>query len=139
MRKTVPIAEALQEREKRRAQLVEFDDLRPGSLVESYRRCGKAGCRCMKPGERGHGPQWLLTRQVNGKTVTTSIPASEVDRVRLQIAEYRRFREASRQFVEASERVCAARLAEAASETDAAKKGASKRPSKRTSSPKSSD
>jgi hypothetical protein len=138
MKKTLPIAEALRAREESRSRLMEFGDLRPGSLVESFRRCGKPGCRCMKPGERGHGPQWLLTRQVNGKTITVSIPADEVERVRLQIEEYRRFRDASRQFVEASERVCAARLAEAVSEKDAAKKGASKLPSTRKSQPKSS-
>ena len=65
--------------EQRRRQIkqaiVELGDLRPGSLVVRYQRCGKEYCHCAQPGARGHGPFYSLTRRVNRKTVTLIIPA----------------------------------------------------------------
>jgi hypothetical protein len=122
-----------------KAKLSEVGDLRPGSLTERYRRCGKPGCHCAGQGADGHGPSWSLTREVQGKTVTRVIPAGAVARTREQIAEHRRLRGLVRDLVEASEQLCDAKLdaPEAASETEAAKKGGSKRPSARKSSTRS--
>src|SRR3972149_10658863 len=90
------ILETVQKLEQRRADLKvklgEAGDLRPGSLVERYRRCGKPGCHCAGRGSDGHGPSWSLTREVAGKTVTRVIPPEAVARTREQIAEDRRFR-----------------------------------------------
>ncbi len=80
-------------------------DLRPGSLVERYRRCGKPGCHCAGTGASGHGPSWSLTHAVGGKTVTRIIPPHAVDATRRQIAEYQRFRGLVRALVDTSERV----------------------------------
>jgi len=126
-------------REELMGQLAVLGDMRPGSLVARYRRCGKPRCHCAAPGARGHGPSWSLTRDVKGKTVTKVIPVGPaVQRTKAQIAEYRRFRELMRQLVEVSDQVCdeLLRSGEAAS-SEAAKKGASKRPLRRKSSPKS--
>jgi len=118
-----------------RAELAQVADMRPGSLVERYRVCGKPGCHCARPGARGHGPSWSLTHQVAGKTITKVIPASAVETTRAQIAEYRRCRALMKELVEVSERLCDARLAQGtAASQEAAKKGASKKPSARRSS-----
>jgi hypothetical protein len=130
----------LQERcDALKAQLAQIGDFRPGSLVERYRRCGKANCHCAQPGARGHGPSWSLTRQVRGKTMTRVIPAGAVERTRRQLNEHRRFRELMRELVETNERLCEAIMAdpEAASQEEAAKKGGSVKPSPRKSSRKS--
>jgi hypothetical protein len=50
-----------------KAALARIGDMRPGSLSETYGKCGKPTCHCAKPGSRGHGPSWLLTRTVDGK------------------------------------------------------------------------
>lgn|SRR3990170_235033 len=132
-----------QQRAELKAKLAEVGDLRPGSLVERYRRCGKAGCHCAARRAEGHGPSWSLTREVGGKTVTRVIPAEAVAQTRQHVAEYQRFRSLVREVVETSEQLCEAKLdaAEAAPDTGAAKKGASKtgskKPSTRTSSPRS--
>src|SRR5438552_11062904 len=112
--------------------------MRPGSLVERYRRCGKPACHCASRNATGHGPSWSLTRGVAGKTVTKIIPPTAVEQTRRQIDEYHRFRLLIREFVEVSEAVCDARLqgSGAASGLEAAQKGGSKRPSKRKSSPR---
>ena len=132
-----------QRRAELKAKLAQVGDLRPGSLVERYRRCGKAGCHCAAHGAEGHGPSWSLTREVAGKTITRVIPAEAVAHTRQQMAEYQRFRGLVREMVETSEQLCDAKLevATAASDTEAAKQGApkkgSKKPSGRTSSRRS--
>jgi hypothetical protein len=126
------------QRDELKARVSEVGDLRPGSLVERYRRCGKAGCHCAGKGESGHGPSWSLTREVGGKTLTRVIPAAAVVQTREQIAEHRRLRALVRELVETSERLCDAKLeAGEASLDEVAKKGASKKPSRRRSRPKS--
>jgi len=96
---TSRIEELRKRRDELRAELNRVSDLRPGSLVERYRRCGKPGCHCAQEGSAGHGPSWSLTREVAGKTMTRVIPLNAVQRTREQIAEYRRFRRISRELV----------------------------------------
>jgi hypothetical protein len=95
---------------KRDHLLTEFahlGDLRPGSLVERYRPCGKPSCHCAAKGARGHGPSYSLTRALKGKTTTHIIPPGPaVEQTRQQIAEYRRFRDLVRHLIEVSEQVC---------------------------------
>jgi hypothetical protein len=109
-----PLPQSLDElqRERSRVQLAltEIDDLRPGSLVERFRKCGKPTCHCAKPDSPGHGPSYSLTREVEGKTLTKIIPSDAVEQTQRQIAEYRRFRNLARDFVEVSEKVCDAQL-----------------------------
>ncbi len=122
MDRTRDVAELEARREELRRRLFEAGDLRPGSLVEVYRKCGKPNCWCAKPGVRGHGPTLILTHQEEGRTVTRSIPKEDADRTREQVAEYRRFRETVREFVAVNEALCDARLREAVTERGEASK-----------------
>jgi len=133
------VNELRRRRDEIRAHLGEVGDLRPGSLVERYRRCGKAGCHCAREGSTGHGPSWSLTREVAGKTQTRVIPSIAVERTREQVAEHRRFRKLARELVETNEQLCDALLAapEAGSDKEAAKKGGSRRSSTPRPSPRS--
>jgi hypothetical protein len=98
-------------REQLKARLAEIGDLRPGSLVERFRRCGKLSCHCAQKDAPGHGPCYSLTHAVSHKTVTRIIPKGEaVERTRQQIAEYRCFRQVVREFVAVSEQICDAQL-----------------------------
>ena len=98
------------ERSRLQVALTQMDDLRPGSLVPRFRKCGKPSCHCAKPDSQGHGPSYSLTRELEGKTVTKIIPPSAVEQTHRQIAEYKRFRDLTRDFVEVSEKVCDAQL-----------------------------
>jgi len=108
---TLPL-EALQlKRDQIKLQLSQVGDMRPGSLVERYRRCGKPSCHCAQKGAPGHGPSYSLTHAVRGKTVTHIIPKGPgVERTLAQIAAYRRFRDLVRQLVVVSEQICQAQL-----------------------------
>ena len=90
-----------------KAALAGIGDMRPGSLSETYGKCGKPTCHCAQSGSRGHGPSWLLTRTVNGKTVAQRIPSGPaVERSKQQVAEYKRFRELARELIEISDQIC---------------------------------
>jgi len=130
------VEELSKRREEIRGRLASVGDLRPGSLVGRYRRCGKPGCHCAKEGDQGHGPSWSLTHAVKGKTVTRIIPAESVEQTKAQLAEFDRFRSLTKEFVDTSEALCHARLEGAVSEEEAEKKG-SKRASRPKSPPKS--
>jgi len=129
--------EALRKRRHEiREELAAIGDLRPGSLVPRYRKCGKPNCHCAKEEGPGHGPSWSLTHKVDGKTVTRIIPAIAVTQTREQIAEYRRLRELTGELVNVSERLCDVSLRDSGA-MSAEKKGASERSSRRKSSPRS--
>jgi hypothetical protein len=50
----------------------------PGTLRETYHRCGKDYCLCMKSEEHRHGPYFLWDRRVRGKLAAKSIPKEDV-------------------------------------------------------------
>jgi hypothetical protein len=106
----------LQELERRREELYrelsQVGDFRPGSLNEVRRKCGKPNCACAAPGHPGHGPQYNLTRRVEGRTRTVHLrPGPELDKARREVAEYQRFRDLVGQVTEVSEAICDARPA----------------------------
>src|SRR5258708_10416535 len=64
-------------------------DSRRGSLNEVRRKCGKPGCACAAPGHRGHGPQWKLTRKVEGRTRAAHLkPGPDLEKARRAGAEH---------------------------------------------------
>lgn len=107
-----------------KARLAAVGDMRPGSLVKRFRRCGKANCWCAQPGCAGHGPSWSLTHAVSGRTVTRIIPQDAVKATTEQIAAHRQFRDDVRVLVEISEKLCDGRLR---ASTTAAEEAAKKR------------
>ena len=131
-----------EELEKRRdvlrEQLSSLGDLRPGSLVARYRKCGKPYCRCANDGSQGHGPSWSLTRQVGGKTVTRIIPLDAVAQTQAQIAECQRLRRLTGELIEVSDALCQTRLSDRrGGGAEAEKKGALRKSSRPKSMPKS--
>jgi hypothetical protein len=97
----------LLKRDHLKSELNKVGDMRPGSLVERYRRCGKPSCHCARKNAPGHGPSYSLTHPVKGKTVTKIIPKGPaVEHTREQIAEYQRFRFLMQELIGVSEQIC---------------------------------
>lgn len=119
----------LLKRDHLKAQLNSVGDMRPGSLAERYRKCGKPSCHCARKNSPAHGPSYSLTRPMKGKTVTKIIPKGPaVERTRDQIAEYQRFRALIRELVSVSEQLCELQLRlTAPPEISAVKKNSSRR------------
>jgi hypothetical protein len=101
------------ERARLYAELSGVGDFRRGTLSAVFRKCGKANCRCARPGERGHGPQWNWARWAGGKTVTAHPrPGPELDKAQREAGEWARFRELTGQIEAVNEAICDARPAE---------------------------
>jgi hypothetical protein len=129
---TADLHTLLLQREQIKSELAHIGDMRPGSLVPRFRRCGKPSCHCAKKGEKGHGPSYSLTHTVEGKTVTRIIPAGEaVERTRQQLDEYHRFRGLVQQLVSVSEQICDLQLRVGETEPYDVKRNLSWRPSRR--------
>ena len=108
--------DSLQDLESRRAELVKqfarLGDLRSGSISNTSGRCGKPSCRCHQPGQPVHGPNPRLTYKVQGKTVTEALPnPSAQNKAEREIAEFRRFEQLIREFLEVNAKICHARPA----------------------------
>jgi len=95
------------------SQIMQLGDFRSGSITAVSGRCGKPNCHCHQPGQPPHGPNYRLTRKVNGKTVSeTFSSAVELRKARQEVEAFHRFRELSRQLLEVNERICQARPVE---------------------------
>ena len=121
------------QRDQLKSQLTQLGDMRPGSLVPRYRKCGKPNCRCAKScakkGEIGHGPSYSLTHPVAGKTITRIIPTGDaVVRTIQQLQEYQRFRALVHQLTAVSEQICDLELRQPSA--DDYKKNSARRPSR---------
>jgi len=101
-----PLGELERQRTELYARLAGTGDFRPGSVNETWRRCGKPNCACAQPGHRGHGPRYLWTRSAGGRTRTRQLAAAELDKVRRELANYRQFVAVTEQVNEA---ICEAR------------------------------
>ena len=126
--------DSLQDLESRRADLIKkiagIGDLRSGSISATSGRCGKPNCRCHQPGSPPHGPNSRLTYKVQGKTVTESLPTPAAEKkVEREIAEFRRFEQLARAFVEVNTEICRARST--AKEPVSQEKKRRRRPAKR--------
>lgn len=108
---TTPLEQLESQSQSLKSQITATGEMRPGSLVQRYRKCGKPNCHCAKRGAQGHGPDWILTRAVHGKTVTKAVPeGATLQRTRAQIQEYKHFRELIRELIQVNERICDFRL-----------------------------
>jgi hypothetical protein len=128
------VSDSLQVLESRRADLIKqiagLGDLRSGSISDTSGRCGKPNCRCHKSGNPVHGPNRRLTYKDQGKTVTQSLPTPAArKKAEREIAEFRRFEQLMRTFLEVNAKICRARSAE--EEPASQEKKQRQRPAKR--------
>ena len=95
------------------AQIQRLGDFRSGSITSFQGRCGKPNCHCHQPNQPGHGPNFRLTRKVNGKTVSESFSsAAELRKAQREVEAFHRFRQLSQELLEVNEKICRARPAE---------------------------
>lgn len=109
--------ETLADLEAQRAEILQeiaqLGDLRRGSITAITARCGKANCHCHQPHHRGHGPNFRLTRKVQGKTVSETFPhPAALRKAQREVAEFHRFQQLAQRFVEVNEKICQLRPGE---------------------------
>jgi len=108
------VSESLAALEQQRSsvltRILELGDFRSGSITAINGRCGKPNCHCHRPNQPGHGPNFRLTRKINGKTVSESFSsATELRKAQREVDAFHRFRQLSQELLEVNERICRAR------------------------------
>jgi hypothetical protein len=69
--------------ERHRALLLELGDIGlvlRGTIAPRLTRCGNLTCRCQTDPSKRHGPYYVWTRKVAGKTVTAMLPPEQAAR-----------------------------------------------------------
>lgn len=90
---TISTKELRQNRQVLIGQLAAFEGkILRGSLIESYKKCGKPGCKCATGA--GHGPKHSMTVNFpKRKPENDYIPLEYVVQVKEYIENYQRFKE----------------------------------------------
>jgi hypothetical protein len=110
----MPLPDSLATLEPQRSgiltQMLELGDFRSGSITAIQGRCGKPNCRCHQPNQPGHGPNFRLTRKINGKSVSESFSSAvELRKAQREVEAFHRFRLLSQELLEVNEKICRAR------------------------------
>jgi hypothetical protein len=109
-----PMEETLEGLEKKRKELYQkleaLGDFRRGTISVNYRKCGKKGCACAKPGHPGHGPQYLWNTTIKGKSYAKNLRLGpELEKYMKETGNYRNFLSLSEELVQMNERLCVLR------------------------------
>jgi len=125
------MGETVQGLERRRNEIVQqiagLGDLRPGCVTSIRKKCGKSNCCCVEADHPGHGPHWRLTYKSEGRTQTESLTGDAIEKAEGEIAEFRRFQQFSREFVEVNTRLCRLRAVEGPAQQEKKRRKRSKR------------
>lgn len=63
----------------RKKRIIRLGFICSGSVMLLYRKCGKATCACQDNKKAEHGPYYIWTRKVNGKTVTRTLSEQQAN------------------------------------------------------------
>ena len=86
--------------------------MRPGSLSRQYNVCGKAGCRCKDPqNPQRHGPYYKLSYAHKGRLSSQFVRREDLRWVRAELANFKRFRKLTQEWVSLSLQVAKAKRA----------------------------
>jgi Family of unknown function (DUF6788) len=105
-----PLADLERKRDVLYGRLRSLGDFRRGSITLNYRKCGKPNCVCAQQGHPGHGPQFLWSTTIKGKSYAKSIkPGPEMQKYEEEIARYQTFLRLCDEILQVNEQICDAR------------------------------
>ncbi len=91
-------------------KLEEVGDFRRGSISVNYRKCGKKNCACAESGHPGHGPQYLWSTTVKGKSYAKNLKLGpELQKYLEETGNYRSFMKLCGEIVQVNEKICDSR------------------------------
>jgi len=87
--------------------LTAIGDFRRGTIAVNYRKCGKKNCACAKEGHRGHGPQYLWSTTIKGKSFTRRVQLGpEMEKYMQETDNYRTSLKVFDEILELNEKIC---------------------------------
>jgi len=88
-------------------QIADLGDFRRGSITTTSGKCGKPTCHCARSDDPGHGPNFRLTRKVQGKTVTETFASPVLLRkAQREVETFHRFQQLCAQIITINEKIC---------------------------------
>jgi hypothetical protein len=94
-------------REKLLKELGQIGNFRRGNISVNYRKCGKANCVCSQPKHRGHGPQYLWSTTIKGRSHTKNLKLGpELQKYKEEIDNYHAFQRVCEEIILTSEKIC---------------------------------
>lgn len=76
-----------------------------GSINTVYTRCGNSYCPCKLDDKKKHGPYYLWTRKINGKTVSWRIDKAQVKQIKEFFKNYRKMKKLIDTMMTVSEKI----------------------------------
>lgn len=88
-------------------KLQNVGDFRRGTLSANYRKCGKQNCTCARAGHPGHGPQYLWSATIKGKSHAKSVKLGpELSKYKEEIDRYHKFQGFCDEIIRVNESLC---------------------------------
>ena len=107
-------------------ELQEISDFRRGSVSAIFRKCGKKNCVCAQEGHPGHGPQYIWSATIDGKSHAKNLKlGTEMEKYLEEVSNYKQFLKISDEIIAVNEAICAirpARILEEGNSLEALKK-----------------
>lgn len=103
-------------------KLMSLGDMHPGSLTKQYNICGNPSCRCKDPhNPKKHGPYYQISFVHDKKSTSRFVKKELVSKTKLQLANYKKFKQLVEKWKIAATKLSQLKLAEI-SELKVAKK-----------------
>ena len=98
------MSDSLSDLEARRTelfrQLANMGDFRRGSITSTSGKCGKPSCHCAKRDDLGHEPNYRLTLNVKGKTVTETFDSpAALRKAQQEVVAFHEFQQICQQLI----------------------------------------
>lgn len=88
-------------------KLQKVGDFRRGTLSVNYRKCGKPNCACAKADHPGHGPQYLWSATIKGKSYARNLKLGpELRKYKEEIERYHVFQGFCEEITRVNESLC---------------------------------
>lgn len=88
-------------------KLGEIGNFRRGTISVNYRKCGKKNCVCTKEGHPKHGPQYLWSTTLKGKSFTKNLRLGpELQKYKEEIDNYHQFQHLCNEIIHINEQLC---------------------------------
>jgi hypothetical protein len=103
---TESVDKLLEQRKSLFKELAKVGNFRRGTISINYRKCGKKNCVCAKGGHPGHGPQFLWSTTIKGKSYTKQLKVgTELQKYIEENDSYRTFQRLCKEIITVSEKL----------------------------------
>jgi len=88
-------------------KLADIGNFRRGTISVNYRKCGKKNCVCAQQGHPGHGPQYLWSTTLKGKSYTKNLTLGpQLQKYKEEIGNYHQFQRLCEKIIGINEEIC---------------------------------